>query len=134
VSHEDLCRCDLCRKRRGCFVVRAPDFDPPPGWVELQKDDSPDYPDELVEVFESDDQATRWFSSAARIFVPDAETPFSAPIDAPIFDGDTAPAGRWRVIVPILEALDAGLLGEDACLVCGDDGADRCDCARALAL
>lgn len=112
------CACDICRRRRGCFVISESDAPMPAGWCEVQRDDSPDWEDHLVHRFADDIEAALWVSPAARAV--SVETGASTPLveDA---DGDLVIPAVWccsthrlRIIVPILDAIDRGLLEEDA--------------------
>lgn len=100
------CECDLCARRAGCFAVLDPDFDPPAGWVEIQRDDDPEDP--AAHRFEDDLDAAAWVSPAARVFFPDSGVSVRA--GSPSVSGDVARSERWRAIVPALDAIDAGVM------------------------
>ncbi|HHH30584.1 MAG TPA: hypothetical protein ENK57_19890 [Polyangiaceae bacterium] len=108
-EHDASCACEACRRRRGCFIVAERDPYLPDGWVEIQRDDSPDHEPHLVHVFSCDNDAAHWVSPAARAF--SAETGETIQLTQ-----DSAVPAKWcpghpvRLIVPTLDAIDRGLI------------------------
>lgn len=109
-GHDTRCTCDVCRAHRGALVNAEPDFDPPEGWVEIQRDDSPDFEPELVEFFADDGAAAVRLSSAARWFNPDSGE--SCRVESPLGQAVTNGTAwdRARAIIPALEAEELGLV------------------------
>lgn len=110
------CACDLCRRRRGCFVVAESDAPMPAGWCEIQRDDSPDFPDALVHRFADDVEAGLWVSPAVRAVSVETGATTVLVEDAsgePVIPAGWRPEDRVRIIVPILDAIDRGILTED---------------------
>lgn len=119
---------DLQRRRNGCFTTES-DAVVPPGWVEVQCDDHPDFLPEEVHRFDEDLDAGLWVSLAARfVNVDTGETvsPEVTPDGVPQFPSDLWRGVSVRVIVPIIDAIERGVATSDACLVCGSEYGD-CD-------
>jgi hypothetical protein len=95
----------------GCLgiVVSDTDFDPPEGWVHLERCDECD-------VFEDDFEAAKSISPSAKSWCVDCAA-FSSGCDK-------AGAHRWRVIASVQDAEHAGLLGKMECEEEEEEGYD----------
>lgn len=100
-DHEDVeCNgvdvlCGLCLRRRCVIVMENDAHGRPDGFVEIQRDDTPDIPERYEHPFETDGDAARWLSARA------AEV-----------------AGLWYV--PTVDAVN--VLGEEAVFGAQDNG------------
>jgi len=107
------CACDVCRRRRGCFVVSESDAPMPAGWCEIQRDDSPDFAGHLVHRFADDVEAGLWVSPAVRAVSVETGASTVLVEDASgelVIPASWCQGHRLRIIVPILDAIDRGLL------------------------